>query len=160
MRKPIIGVMGGAVCDPNTAALAFQIGKLIAERGAILLCGGGQGVMSAVCRGAKSAGGLVLGVMPGNDALESPPNEFVDLALFTGMSDARNAINAKSSDVVIALAGEFGTLSEIAHALKAGKTVIALNSWDLAQSGKTPENYQKAVSVKDAVEKAFNALSS
>ncbi len=158
MRKPIIGVMGGTVCDQHTAALAFQVGRLIAEGGAMLLCGGGQGVMQAVCQGAKSADGLVIGIMPGSNEIESPPNEFVDIALFTGMSDARNTINAKSSDVVIAIAGEFGTLSEIALALKAGKPVIALHSWDIAKSGKIPPNYVTASDPEDAVQKAFQAL--
>jgi len=158
MRKIIIGVMGGAVCDEETAKTAFQVGQLIADRGAALLCGGGRGVMKAASAGAKSRQGLVIGIMPGSDAAESPPNEFIDIPIFTGMSDCRNAINAKSSDVLIAIDGECGTLSEIALALKNNKTVIGLKSWDISQNGNTPLNYIKVDSAEEAVAKAFACL--
>jgi uncharacterized protein (TIGR00725 family) len=157
--KPIIGVMGGAVCSIAESEIAFETGKRIAEKGGILLCGGGKGIMEAVSRGAKSADGLVIGIMPGSDKLESPPNPYVDIAIYTGMSDARNAVNAKSSDVVIAISGEFGTLSEIAFALKCGKKVIALKCWELFKAGNSPSNYYIVETAEEAVELAFCFLS-
>lgn len=128
-RQLIIGVMGAAQCDETTYHEALEVGALIARNGAVLLCGGRTGVMEAAAKGAKSEGGLTIGIMPGGDEQESPPNPFIDLAIFTGMSEARNAINARSSDVIIAIGGGFGTLSEIALALKIGKPVVLLHSW-------------------------------
>ncbi len=157
-RKYIIGVMGASNCNQSEGALGFQVGRLIAERSGIVLWGGGGGIMRAVSEGAKSAGGMVIGIMPGSNAWESQPNEFVDIPIFTGMSDGRNAINVKSSDIVIAIYGGFGTLSEIGLALKNGKTVIALNSWDIFRNGEKPANYRQVSTPKEAVELAFGLL--
>jgi hypothetical protein len=129
MRRTIIGVMGAASGDAGLYEVAYQVGQWIARRGAVLLCGGRGGVMEAAAQGAKAEGGLTIGIMPGSDERESPPNPFIDIPIFTGMSDARNAINVRSSDAVIALWGGYGTLSEIALALKIGKPVVLLNSW-------------------------------
>lgn len=156
--KPIIGVMGGSVCSKEESELAYTTGKLIVERCGIVLCGGGSGIMEAACRGAKEAGGLTIGILPGSNGEESPPNEYVDIAIFTGMSDARNAINSKSADIIIAISGEFGTLSEIAFALKCGKKVIALRSWDIIKHGKNIRNYYKTESAEEAVELAFSFI--
>jgi hypothetical protein len=128
-RQYVIGVMGAAQCDEKTYRDALEIGQLIARNGAVLLCGGRTGVMEAAAKGAKSEGGLTIGIMPGSSERESPPNPFIDVAIFTGMSDARNAVNVRSSDAVIAVGGGFGTLSEIALALKIGKPVVLLHSW-------------------------------
>ncbi len=128
-RRPVIGVMGAGECDAETAALAEEVGRRVAESGAVLLCGGRGGVMEAAARGAKRAGGLTIGVMPGRDALETEPNAFVDVAIFTGMRDGRNWINVCSSDAIVAISGGYGTLSEIALALKIGKPVVLLGSW-------------------------------
>jgi len=131
-RKPyIIGVMG----SHNSESLAImenarRLGEAIAMRGYILLTGGGPGVMRAVCEGAYKAGGLVIGILP-NDRqhpLEKYPNEFVDIAVFTGMFDARNVINAKTPHVLVALSGGAGTLSEIALSLRSGTPVICLHA--------------------------------
>jgi len=127
--RTVIGVMGsGRAIDEATRGLAYEIGALIAGRGWVLLTGGtGSGVMDAASRGAHEAGGLVVGVLKSDRGAEA--SAYLDVAIRTGMGDARNVINVLSSDVVIALAGGAGTLSEIALALKAGKTVIALD-WD------------------------------
>jgi uncharacterized protein (TIGR00725 family) len=103
------------------------VGRLAAERGAVVVCGGLGGAMEAACRGAKQAGGTTLGILPGAD--RSAANPYVDFALPTGLGEARNALVVRAADVVIAVGGGYGTLSEIALALKAGKRVIGLDSW-------------------------------
>lgn len=129
--RVVIGVMGAAQCDEQTYEMARQVGSLIAQRGAVLLCGGRGGVMEAAARGAKEAGGLTIGVMPGMNARETPPNPYIDVAIFTGLRDGRNWINVCASDAIIAISGGYGTLSEIALALKIGKPVVLLRSWEL-----------------------------
>jgi uncharacterized protein (TIGR00725 family) len=131
----IIGVMGGSACTREEYELALGVGRLVAGRGFVLLCGGGSGVMEAAAAGAKEAGGLTVGVLPGSDASESPANPHIDIALFTGLSDARNAVNVKSAEAVIAIGGGHGTLSEIALALRNGKPVIALRTWTVEREG-------------------------
>lgn len=127
--RTVIGVMGsGRPLDEAARSVAIELGAMIARRGWVLLTGGrAAGVMEAASRGAREAGGLVIGVLPDADAASA--SEHLDVAIRTGMGDARNAINVLSSDVVIALPGGAGTLSEIALALKAGKPVIAVG-WD------------------------------
>jgi uncharacterized protein (TIGR00725 family) len=114
--------------------------------------------MEAVCKGAKKIGGTTIGIMPGSDKSESPPNTYIDIPIFTGMTDARNAINAKSSEIVIAIAGSFGTLSEIGLALKCGKKVIALDSWVISRKNRIPEDYYAVFSAEEAVDFAFKLL--
>ena len=131
-RKPyIIGIMGShRVASPAVMEDARRLGEAIARRGYVLLTGGGPGVMRAVCEGAYKAGGLVIGILP-NDRqhpLKQYPNEFVDIAVFTGMFDARNVINAKTPHVLVALSGGAGTLSEIALSLRSGTPVICLHA--------------------------------
>ena len=140
-RKPfIIGVMGGHEAPPEILAEACRIGEAIARRGHVLLTGGGDGVMKAASEGAFRAGGLVLAVLPSDRVrpLAGYPNEFVDIAIQTGMADARNVINAKTPHVMIAIDGGWGTISEIAHALRNDTPVIALKtpSIDLPQVGR------------------------
>ena len=125
MRKPVIGVMGGGQVTDEVAATARELGSLIAGRGWVLLNGGrNAGVMAASARGAKEAGGLVIGILPDYDTRAASPD--LDVAVVSGLGDARNAINVLSSDVVIACPGGAGTLSEVALALKSGKPVIVL----------------------------------
>lgn len=130
-HPPTILVSGAARPGPEDLAAAEEIGRRIAAAGGIVLTGGGSGVMEAASRGAREAGGTTLAVLPGRDASESPPNPHVDLAVFTGMGDARNAILVRTADAVIAIGGGWGTLSEIALAMKAGRTVILLGSWSI-----------------------------
>jgi len=123
--RTLIGVMGGATADEAALADAREIGRLIAENDWVLVCGGRDaGVMAAAAVGASSAGGLVVGILPG-DSLDGVAPD-VDIAIPTGMGDARNAINVLASRVVIALPGGPGTLSEVALALKAGRPVVTL----------------------------------
>jgi uncharacterized protein (TIGR00725 family) len=113
--------------EPTVAAAA--VGRLLAERGAVLVCGGRGGAMEAACRGAKEVGGLTVGILPGPDRSEANP--FVDVVLPTGLGEARNALVVAAADVVIAIGGGYGTLSEIALALKVGKRVIGLGTWEI-----------------------------
>jgi uncharacterized protein (TIGR00725 family) len=123
--RTVIGVMGGATGDDDVLRDAYEIGRLIAERGWVLLNGGrNAGVMAASARGASEAGGLVIGVLPGDSRSGAAPH--VDVAIPTGMGDARNAINVLASHVVVALPGGPGTVSEVALALKCGRSVIML----------------------------------
>ena len=121
--RTIVGVMGGAVASDEVGRDAYEIGRMIAEQGWVLLNGGRDaGVMAASARGAAEAGGLVVGILPYDDTHGVAPH--VDIAIPTGMGDARNAINVLASHVVIAMPGGAGTISEIALALKSGKTVV------------------------------------
>lgn len=154
--RVIIGVMGSAQCDEPTYELARQVGSLIAERGAVLLCGGRGGVMEAAARGAKEAGGLTIGIMPGMNAGETPPNPYIDVAIFTGLRDGRNWVNVCACDAIIAISGGYGTLSEIALALKIGKPVVLLRSWDLPPRDFAP--LFVAQTPDQAVELAFRQI--
>src|SRR3712207_2812999 len=117
-HRVVIGVMGAGDCDARTALLARAVGLGIAARGAVLLCGGRGGVMEAAARGAREGGGLTVGVLPGASVRETPPNPYIDVALFTGINEARNWVNVCASDAIVAIGGGFGTLAEIALALK------------------------------------------
>jgi len=136
--------------------LAEQVGGGIARRGAVLVCGGLGGVMEAAARGASATGGLTIGILPGATADEA--NSFIDVPIVTGLGEARNALVVRSSDAIIAIAGEYGTLSEIALALKMGVPVVGLGTWQLrAPDGGVPP-IVAAQSAAEAVEKAFRAI--
>ncbi len=126
-----IAVVGAATCDEQTAALAHETGVGVARAGALLLTGGRGGVMAAAARGARESGGWSVGVLPGADESASPPNEFLDVTLFTGLGQTRNQILVLSADAVIAIGGGWGTLSEIAFALKYRVPAVLLDSWEL-----------------------------
>lgn len=119
-----LGVIGAGQCDEQTASAAYGVGREAALGGAILVCGGRGGVMEAACRGCKDSGGVSLGILPGLDRREANP--YVSYVLTTGMSAMRNFLVVRCSDVLIALPGKYGTLSEMAIALKEGKKVFAL----------------------------------
>lgn len=125
----MIAVVGAGLPEPGTDRAAAAVGRALAERGAILVCGGLGGVMEAACRGAKEAGGTTVGILPGEARSEANP--YVDVAIATGMGEMRNALIVRAADAIIAVGGEFGTLSEIAFALKIGTPVFGLDSWDL-----------------------------
>src|SRR6185295_1232521 len=112
-QRPVIGVMGPAACDDQIAELARGVGRAVAERGAVLLTGGRTGVMEAACRGARDAGGLTIGILPGAVPADSPLNPYVEVVLYTGLGEVRNWVNVCASDVLIAIGGGFGMLSEI-----------------------------------------------
>ena len=105
------------------------MGRLLAERGAVLVCGGLGGTMEAACRGAKQAGGTTVGLLPGGS--RSDANPFVDVAIPTDLGEARNALVVRAADAVVAVGGGYGTLSEIALALRAGKRVVGLGTWEI-----------------------------
>ncbi len=128
-RKPMVAVIGGSAVEPDIAQIAREVGREIARRGGVLITGGLGGVMEAASRGAREAGGLVVGILPGLTAAEA--NAYVDLPIVTGMADARNTIIARTADVVIAVDGELGTLSEIAFSLKFGKPVVGIRTWEV-----------------------------
>jgi uncharacterized protein (TIGR00725 family) len=128
-----IAVVGGSQASEAVAAKAVAVGIALASAGAIVVCGGLGGVMEAACRGAKSAGGLTVGILPGRDP--SAANPWVDVVIATGLGEARNALVVGSAAVVIAVDGEYGTLSEIAMALRAGIPVIGLGTWLLTRPG-------------------------
>ena len=124
-----IGVIGSRSCPAEIATLAFETGRLIAEQSWILVCGGMGGVMEQACRGAQSAGGITLGILPGNSRAESNP--YLSYSIVTGLGEARNVLIVKTSRALIAIAGSYGTLSEIALANASGIPVVSLRSWRL-----------------------------
>jgi uncharacterized protein (TIGR00725 family) len=146
-------VVGPGSAEPRLAQEAEGVGRELARRGAVVVCGGLGGVMEAACRGAKEAGGSTVGILPGLDRHDANP--FVDVALPTGLGEARNALVARSADAVIAVGGEFGTLSEIALALKAGTPVVGLGTWELAKGGEPVDAIAGADSPPDAVKRAL-----
>ena len=127
MKQPLrIGVIGSSSGGPEIAGIARRVGELIAEEGAVLVCGGRGGVMAAAAEGASAAGGLTVGILPGEDARDANPGILIPIP--TGLGDARNAVVVRASDAVIAIAGAWGTLSEAAFCLKMGVPLIRLKS--------------------------------
>jgi len=149
MVKPIIGIIGAANADAITLALAEEVGRLVAKKGAILVCGGLGGIMEAACRGAKSAGGKTVGILP--QATKEMANPYVDVPIATGFGEGRNIIIARTADAMIAVAGEYGTLSELAYTLKMGKPVVGIKTWDI-------KGIVKADTPAAAVDKVFELL--
>ncbi len=149
-QKIMIGVIGAGQASSAGEQVAYRVGQLIAENDAVLVCGGLGGVMEAAAKGCVEAGGDVIGVLPGGSATAANP--YVTLPIVTNMGHARNVIIAHTADVLIAIEGEYGTLSEMAISLKLGKIVVQLNSWqdlDAAVAAGSPE---------EAVEIAMNAI--
>lgn len=147
-----VAVIGDSVCSSQEAKLAETVGKLLADRGATVICGGLGGVMEAVCRGAKSHGGLTIGILPGDET--EMANRWVDFPIATGMGEARNALVVKSARAVIAIGGGYGTLSEIAFALKNRVPIIGLNTWSLSRHGNSDDPIIRVTSAAEAVERA------
>jgi uncharacterized protein (TIGR00725 family) len=140
-----VGVVGPGEATPAEASAAAAVGRGLGEAGAVVVCGGLGGVMEAACRGAREGGGTTLGILPGPDRTQANP--FVDVAVATGLGEARNALVVRASDALIAVGGAYGTLSEIALALKAGKPVIGIGSWEIEgmESAESPGAAVKAV---------------
>ena len=154
-RPLIIAVIGGSNPPPEASSQAYHVGRELAARGAIVLCGGLEGVMEAVCRGARDAGGTTVGILPGDDPADANP--FVDIPIATGLGYARNAVITRAAQAVIAIDGSFGTLSEIGHALADGTTVVGLETWVFAVNGQESSDIVVATGPADAVEKAIAA---
>jgi hypothetical protein len=129
MRKRVIAVIGAGTCDADLVARAREVGRLLGEAGCVVVTGGLGGVMEAASQGAREAGALVIGILP--DASSATANAYVDVAIATGMGDARNVVLVNTADAFVAVGGALGTLSEIALALKRGKPVVSLGSWTI-----------------------------
>ena len=154
-EAPYISVIGAGQASEDEAAAAEEIGRLLAEAGAVLVCGGLGGVMDAAARGCEAAGGTSVGILPGDDRTQASSHLTIRIA--TGLGEARNAIVARAADAVIAVGGEFGTLSEIALALKMGKPVVGLGTWMLDLEGLHGDPLQRAADPPEAVARALEA---
>lgn len=128
-QRPRVAVIGGKRATPALLETARRVGELLAERGAVLVCGGLSGIMQAAARGARLAGGLTVGILPGTDPAAA--NDFIDLPIVTGLGYTRNSLVALNADVLIAVDGEYGTLSEIAFALIYGRKVVGIKTWEI-----------------------------
>ena len=155
-KQKIVAVIGGNECSPREARLAEEIGRELARQGAILVCGGMTGIMNAACKGASSEGGLTIGILPGNSREQANPH--VQIPIVTGLGEARNVLVVKSAQAVIAIGGKYGTLSEIAHALRSGIPVIGLNTWSLSRNGQPDNSIIAAQNAAEAVNKALGLI--
>jgi len=157
VRRPVCAVAGGGACTAEEAAAARETGRLLARAGFVLVTGGLGGVMEAASRGAREGGGLVLALLPGTEAADANP--FVEVAIPTGLGDARNALLAAAGEVLIAVGGGAGTLSEIALALKRGTPVVGLGTWALDAARLPPgAGIRPAASPAEAVRLAVEAV--
>jgi hypothetical protein len=147
--KKTIGVIGGRRVDKTLLNEAEKVGSLIAQKEIVLVCGGLSGVMEAVAKGARSAGGITVGILPQEHKRDA--NEYIDIPIVTGLGIGRNVIIARTADVLISIGGEYGTLSEIAFALQMGKPVIGIRTWDI-------KGVIKVENAEEAVAKAFELL--
>ena len=140
-RGPYVSVVGSGTAAGETYDLAWEVGRLVARRGGIVVCGGLGGVMEAAARGATENGGTAIGVLPDED--RGRANGYLSFSVATGIGQARNLAVVCSGDVVVAVGGEYGTLSEVGLALKVGRPVVSLGSWDLGDhvtaAGTPPE---------------------
>lgn len=152
-RERYIAVVGASAGTPAELALGEAVGRGIGEAGAVLVCGGMGGVMEAAAGGCVKAGGKTLGILPSDSRLEANP--YLTVAVATGMGEARNAIVVRTSDAVIAIHGEFGTLSEIALALKMDIPVVGLGTWELSKAGVPVESIVRATTAEEAVRDAL-----
>ena len=160
MPKNIIGVFGaGNISETDEEwQAALKVGRLLAQGGFVVLTGGLGGIMTAASKGAKEEGGITVGILPGT-IKTTPANRYVDIAVYTGMGEARNAINTKSCKAAIAIGGEYGTLSEIAFSLKGNCPIILLNSWEFAPHGDVKQpDWHVATTPEEAVAMAVGAV--
>ena len=148
-KSAIIAVIGNREAEPEQLRLAEEVEREIARAGAVLICGGLTGVMSAACKGAQSEGGLTIGVLPGDSARAANP--YVQIPIVTNMGFARNVIVVKSAQAVIAVGGGYGTLTEIGYALDAKIPVIGLNTWSLSRNGEKEKSIIHAKNAAEAV---------
>lgn len=148
MHTLYIGVIGSGECSKEEYAVAQELGGEIARAKAVLVCGGLSGIMEGAARGAKMHNGTTIGILPGNDRKDA--NAYIDIAIPTGLGEARNVVLARTADCLIALPGEFGTLTEVAYGLKFGKPVLSLHSWEFTKE------IIKVSTPQEAVEAAFH----
>jgi uncharacterized protein (TIGR00725 family) len=148
-----VAVCGPDPCSPEVAAQAEEVGRLLARARAVMVCGGHGGVMESASRGAAAEGGTVLGILPGSARTEG--NRYLTVSIPTGMGEMRNALIVRAADALIAIAGEFGTLSEVALALKIRVPVVGLGTWELSKAGRKVEAFVEASTPEDAVRRAL-----
>ena len=150
-QKITISVIGGHEMTKATEELAFGIGEVIAKAGAVLVCGGLDGVMKAAAKGAKSAGGLAIGILPGKD--KACANPYIDIALPTSIGYVRNAIVACSADIIVALPGSHGTRSEISYGFVFGRPIIDLGNWGIEGMIRVKNTQEAEKKIKDLIKK-------
>ena len=155
-KKKFIAVIGGEKPSSEAARLAEEVGRELARRGAILVCGGLGGVMEAACKGASAEGGTTIGILPGDSPQQANP--YVQIPIVTSMGYARNAIVVRSAQAVIAIDGSYGTLSEIGHALQDNIPVIGLNTWSLSRNGNVDDSIIVVQNPTEAVDKALSLI--
>jgi uncharacterized protein (TIGR00725 family) len=153
-----IAVVGPGKPSAGEYETAQEVGAALAEQGVVVVCGGLGGVMEAACRGAKAAGGATVGILPGTR--EEDANEWVDLPLPTGLGEARNAIIVRVAAGVVAIGGGYGTLSEIAFALRAAKPVVGIGTWEIARGGEPDTAIVRATDAREAVALVVRAAAS
>ena len=153
VERPHVLVAGSGEVGPELVELAVAVGAELARRGAVVVCGGLGGVMEGACRGAREAGGATLAILPGSDRRAA--NRYVDVSVSTGMGELRNGLLVHTIDAMIAIGAGYGTLSEVALALKAGKRVVGLGTWELACGGVSDDAVAQASDARDAVERAL-----
>ena len=155
-NKKFVAVIGSGQATTQEVKLAESVGRELALKGAVLICGGLGGVMEAACRGASEKGGTTVGILPGDSRQSANP--FVQIPIVTGLSHARNVIVVKSAQAVIAIGGSYGTLSELGHALQNGIPVVGLHTWSLARENKPDSGIVYTQNAKDAVEMALDLI--
>ncbi|WP_421735834.1 TIGR00725 family protein [Cellulomonas sp.] len=144
-----VGVVGPSDASLDELDAAEELGRGLAQRGQVVVCGGLGGVMAAVSRGAAAAGGTVVGLLPGSDRADANPD--LTVAIPTGLGELRNALLVRSSDVVVSVGGSWGTLSEVALAVRTGVPVIAIGGWRMTTAdGRTPADEPHRVATADA----------
>lgn len=153
ISRRTISVIGTAAANKVEFRLAEQVGGLLAKNEAVVVCGGGTGVMEAVCKGAQQAGGMTIGILPGHDSKSGNP--YLTVSIPTGLGEARNPLVVRAGDSVIAIGGGYGTLSEIAFAKKIGRKVIGLKTWEATDSAGEPLQITRATSAEEAVSLAL-----
>ena len=153
-KQRIVAVIGGSEPSPQEARLAEEVGRELARQNAILVCGGLGGAMEAACRGASSAGGMTIGILPGDSASEANP--YVQIPIVTGVGYARNMAVVQSAQAVIAVGGSYGTLTEIAYALQGHIPVVGLSTWSISRKGQTDSAIVPASDPADAVKIALS----
>jgi uncharacterized protein (TIGR00725 family) len=154
--RACVAVVGSSTGTREELDRAEAIGRVIAREGWILVCGGLGGVMDAAARGVEAAGGVAIGILPGDD--RSAGSSHLTAGVATGLGEARNVLIVRTADVIVAVGGEFGTLSEIALALKIGKPVIGLDTWSLRRDGLDHDPIVRVASPEDVVAAAREAL--
>ena len=154
--RKFVAVIGGSQASAKETKLAEEVGRQLARTGVVLVCGGLGGIMEAACRGARSQGGITVGILPGEK--REAANPYVQIPVVTGMGYARNVAVAKSAQAVIAIGGSYGTLSEIAHALQSDIPVIGLNTWSLSRNGQPDKSIIPAKKPTEAVNKALELI--